>query len=385
MEKERNQLKLLLTFVNITIIGVAAYLFIKFLLPSLLPFICAFILVTITKPLNDFLVRKLSVSKKIVGAMITVILVSLLSIIIYFSLSRLIREIATFTSFLADGGMSDILKLLSEKTVGFLNKLLPEDSAEKLAGTISEKIMNADKLLLRISSDFYPKIIEALMKFLSFFPQAVIFTVLLFISTFYIGCDYENIVSFINAQFTGKGLNNFLSVKKQLFSTVKDLFRAYLFLTIITFSELLTGFIILKVNYAILLALLISFIDMLPILGTGTVLVPWSIISLILGDNTKAIGLLVLYGIITVFRQILEPRIVGSSLGLSPLVTLISMYAGIKLVGFWGLFIFPVCTIFIKSLNDRGIIHLYKVPEKTDYEQIENVRKKYESIRKNSK
>ena len=86
MEKERNQLKLLLTFINITLIATATYLFIKFLLPTLLPFICAFILVTITKPINDLLVRKLSVSKKIVGAMITVILVSLLSIIIYFSL-----------------------------------------------------------------------------------------------------------------------------------------------------------------------------------------------------------------------------------------------------------------------------------------------------------
>jgi sporulation integral membrane protein YtvI len=219
------------------------------------------------------------------------------------------------------------------------------------------------------------------MKFLSFFPQAAVFTVLLFISVFYIGCDYDKIVSFINAQFTGKNAQHFITVKNQFLSTVRDLFRAYLFLTTITFTELLTGFLILKVKYAILLALIISFIDMLPILGTGTVLVPWSLICLITDDTSKAIGLLVLYGTITVFRQILEPKIVGSSLGLPPLVTLIAMYTGIRLIGFWGLFLFPVLTIIVKTLNDREIIHLYKTPKQTDLQIIESTRKKYESMR----
>lgn len=381
MQTERKQFKLLFAFINTAIICVVGYLLFKYVLPSLLPFLCAFILVSVTKPLNDYLVRKLSASKKTVGAMITVVLVSLLSVIIYFSISRLLREIAAFASFLADGGITDLLQPLSEKTYIFLDRFLPENSAKSLALKISEKIMNADKLLLRVSTDFYPKIISALMKFLSFFPQAAVFTVLLFISVFYIGCDYDKIVSFINTQFTGKNAQHFITVKNQFLSTVRDLFRAYLFLTTITFTELLTGFLILKVKYAILLALIISFIDMLPILGTGTVLVPWSLICLITDDTSKAICLLVLYGTITVFRQILEPKIVGSSLGLPPLVTLISMYTGIRLIGFWGLFLFPVLTITVKTLNDREIIHLYKTPKQTDLQIIESTRKKYESMR----
>ena len=133
MQTERKQFKLLFAFINTAIICVVGYLLFKYVLPSLLPFLCAFILVSVTKPLNDYLVRKLSASKKTVGAMITVVLVSLLSVIIYFSVSRLLREIAAFASFLADGGITDILQPLSEKTYIFLDRFLPENSAKSLA------------------------------------------------------------------------------------------------------------------------------------------------------------------------------------------------------------------------------------------------------------
>lgn len=377
MLPEKGYLRVLVIILYTAIVILALFFGFKYILPSLLPFITAFLLISAAKPLISFCVQKLGISKKLASGALTVVLVSTLSLILYFAVSRLLHETVTLAAFLANGGLTDMLEMLSVRVSDFLRRIPGGSIGSTLSDSVSEKILNADKLLLDFAGNFYPKIVEKIMSFLAFFPQAVVFTVLMFISMFYIGSDYEKIVSFISAQFSGKSKEFVSSLKNQFFKTVKDLFRAYLFLTLITFSELLTGFLILKVNYAVILALIISFVDMLPIFGTGTILVPWSVISLFLGDTARAVGLLVLYGIITVFRQMLEPKIVGGSIGLYPLVTLIAMYAGVRFMGFSGLFVFPIGAIIIKSLNEREIIRLYKNAPESDVQKLENTRKKF--------
>ena len=113
--------------------------------------------------------------------------------------------------------------------------------------------------------------------------------------------------------------------------------------------ELFVGLLLLRVPYAFLLALLIAVVDILPVLGTGTIVIPWGIITLILGNFPLGIGLLILYAIITVVRQSLEPRVVGHQIGLHPLITLISMFVGVSLFGFLGLFGLPIAvTVFVQ-------------------------------------
>ena len=107
-----------------------------------------------------------------------------------------------------------------------------------------------------------------------------------------------------------------------------------------------------RVSYSFLLALVISFVDILPVLGVGSVLVPWAVFSFVSGRWNFGIGLLIIYGCVTVVRQIAEPKIVGGSIGLHPLATLVSMYAGLKLLGVTGLLIGPVTAIIVKSLFD---------------------------------
>ena len=116
------------------------------------------------------------------------------------------------------------------------------------------------------------------------------------------------------------------------------------------------GFSILGVEYSLLLAVITAIIDVLPILGTGTVLIPWGIISLFQGNFVLGIGILVLYGVITLVRQIIEPKIVGDYIGLYPLVSLICMYVGLRLFGIVGLFLLPISVIMLKNLHDKGII-----------------------------
>ena len=127
--------------------------------------------------------------------------------------------------------------------------------------------------------------------------------------------------------------------------SVFKLIKGYGILMLMTFLELLAGFLILRVKYALLLSLLIAVIDILPVLGTGTVLIPWGIAGLILKNTALGIGILVLYAVITVIRNFAEPKIIGKQIGINPLFTLLSMFIGIKLLGFAGVIIFPTALI----------------------------------------
>ena len=120
-----------------------------------------------------------------------------------------------------------------------------------------------------------------------------------------------------------------------------------------TLSLLLVGFLVLKVSYFFLLALLTAFLDILPVLGVGTVLIPYAVFELIGGRLARGIGLLVLYAVITVLRQIAEPHLVGKSLGLHPILMLVSFYAGLKLFGVAGLLVGPALALLIKGLVEH--------------------------------
>ena len=139
--------------------------------------------------------------------------------------------------------------------------------------------------------------------------------------------------------------------------------KGYLTIMFITFIELAIGLTVLRVNNSVLLAVLISLIDILPVLGTGTVLIPWSLISLIMGDTFLGIGLIILYMIILIVRNIIEPKFIGKRIGLKPLVTLISMYLGLQLAGVVGMFIFPLAMAFLKNLHDTGVVKIWETEE----------------------
>ena len=125
---------------------------------------------------------------------------------------------------------------------------------------------------------------------------------------------------------------------------------------LLTFFEVLIGLLILKKDYAFLISLGIAAVDLLPLLGAGSVLLPWAIVSFIMRDTQTAMGLLILYGIIVVVRQIAEPRIVGSSIGISPIASLFSMYVGLKLFGLIGMILGPAAAFVISELvgNESG-------------------------------
>jgi len=147
------------------------------------------------------------------------------------------------------------------------------------------------------------------------------------------------------------GKSVFVDLKRALLGFLK----AQLTLVSITTVIILIGLIILRVDYAITIALVTGIVDIIPYLGTGLVFVPWIIYEVITGQMPQAIGLTVLYIIVLVQRQIMEPKILSSSIGLDPLATLVALFVGFKLIGFLGLIVGPVTLVIISTLNKAGV------------------------------
>ena len=139
-------------------------------------------------------------------------------------------------------------------------------------------------------------------------------------------------------------------IKESAWLAAVGYLRAYLILMLVTFLILLVGFLILRVDYALLLAALFALLDFLPVIGIEILLLPWGIFLLFSGNFPLGIGLLLLYGLLTLVRQILEPRLVGQSLGLHPLLALGAMYAGLQLFGFLGLMLLPGALLILRNV-----------------------------------
>jgi predicted PurR-regulated permease PerM len=156
-----------------------------------------------------------------------------------------------------------------------------------------------------------------------------------------------------------------IKTKKLFGDILGKMLKSYATLIFITFCEVSIGLNILKLigvydgGYIIALSVVTAIVDILPVLGTGTVLIPWAVFNLFTGNIGLGIGLIVLYALITVIRQILEPRLVSMNVGIHPAVTLLGMYLGVRLFGVLGIFILPITFFLIKALNDEGIIHLW--------------------------
>ena len=139
--------------------------------------------------------------------------------------------------------------------------------------------------------------------------------------------------------------------------------KAQIYLIMITFGELVIGFIVIRVKYAGIIAAITALIDSLPVFGVGTVLIPWSIVSLVIGKTALGAELAVLYVVISVVRNIMEPKIIGKQVGLHPLVTLLAMVVGVSLFGAAGVFALPIGIAVAKQLDDNGVINIIKKQE----------------------
>ena len=179
------------------------------------------------------------------------------------------------------------------------------------------------------------------------------------LAVFFTLSAYPAVMGFFRRQL-GPGLVRAQGVKANVFATLGKWLKAECILLAVTFCQLLAGLLLIRQEYALLLAALIALIDALPVFGTGTVLVPWAAAVCLLGNVPKGIALLALFAVISVVRSVLEPKLVAAQAGLPPLASLAAMYVGFCAMGVAGMVLAPVLLLLVKQLHDGGYIRLWR-------------------------
>ncbi len=267
-------------------------------------------------------------------------------------LAKVVPEhLDTLIRYIEDYFTAQIIPLYNQLTSVF-NKL---DVGQQ--DTIIGNIQNVGTRIGTTVGTFIKTLFGNIPNILSWFPNAATVLIFSLLATFFISKDWYRLSTLgrkllpERARTSGKTV--FVDLKKALFGFIK----AQLTLISITTVIILIGLLILRVDYAITIALATGIVDVIPYLGTGAVFVPWIIYAAISGNTGLAIGLGVLYIIVLVQRQIMEPKILSSSIGLDPLATLISLFVGFKLIGFLGLIVGPVTLVIISTLYRANVFH----------------------------
>ena len=375
-QKVEKRREFLINLLFISAILALVYVFFKYLFWISAPFLLTFILaIALQKPL-----RKIDKKTKKKGhTFYSILLVILTTLVILIPLilifSALISRVSDFIKYLTDQ-LNDLPTFFAtlEKEILDFAKFLP-DSVYK---TFSESISNIfdslidDFSLTSLGVNFntvkntVSSGLSGVYGVVKNIPSILIGVVIGIIAWIFFTKDYNYVVRFIQKQLP-EGKKNILFEIKQVFSkTVLKMAKAYGLIMLITFFELFLGFTVLsllgimKNNYFVFIAALIAVFDIMPIAGSGGILIPWSMIALIMGNYKQALGIILIYIIISVVRQYIEPKIVGDTLGVHPLVTLMGLYFGLKLFGFLGMFIVPLTVMTLKVFNDTGRIELWK-------------------------
>lgn len=328
----------------IVVISVIAGVFLVFKLAFfLLPFLIAFGLSSLMEPLIKMLNKKLRISRKISAPIILLLLLAIIITLVVLGVLRLIDEIR---------GLIISAPAFFTHLYAQINELMIEGSKyiEWLPTEITDNLGSILTELSNTITSFGKTIVKGAYVTAISLPEAIIFTIITILATYFMSTDREKISSVLMQQLPEIWIERILKIKNDLFNAIFGYIKAALIIMVITFTELLIGLSIIGVEYALLLAFIIAIIDALPILGAGGVLIPWSLYSFVTGDIRMGISVIVLYVVVLVIRQIVEPKVVGQQIGVYPLLTLFAMYTGLKLIGFAGLILGPITFLLIRNI-----------------------------------
>ena len=335
-------------FLYFIIILSVSFAVIKYALPMLSPFVIAFLIAYGLKGPVTFLSRKMNLNPKITAILSVLLfyctiglLITLLSVKAFSSFSLLIGNLPGIYAYHVEPVLKGLFDTVGQSALHIDASLL--SAFDEIEGQFVQS-------LGQMVSNLSMEAMGWISGFASSLPGLFIKMLLMIISTFFIAADYDQLTGFCLRQFDQKTMNIILQVKEYVAGTLFVCIRSYALIMSITFLELALGLTVIGVNRSLLIAFLISVFDVLPVLGTGGIVIPWTILT----------ALLTVYLIITVIRNIIEPKIVGSQIGLHPVVTLSSMFVGAQLFGVLGLFGFPIGLSLLRHLNDNGTLRVYK-------------------------
>lgn len=346
--------------------GVALWLSFKYLLPVALPFLIAWLLSLAIRPVVDKLAGKRNIPRKIVTGVLVVLFVSLLIFGVVKGCERAVGELGRFVAGLSsdEQGVGFWLSKLSDKTASWAEHLpfLHRFADHPAFSAFCEGLDSTIRAWARSALDTLgQKIPAALMTFIGQLPSVLIFVTSLLLSCYYFCAHPLPLGERLQGLLPESWRSSFNTGREKMKRALTGYIRAYVILGLLTFGEMFLGLSLIRVSYSFLMAFIIALVDFLPLLGAGAVLVPWAMICLFTGNGRTATGLLIIFGVHTLLRQILEPRLVSHELGLSPLASLVAVYAGWRLMGLGGLIAAPLLLMIVKELLQSQL----KTPSRT--------------------
>ncbi|MBO4815863.1 MAG: sporulation integral membrane protein YtvI [Clostridia bacterium] len=341
------------------LIAILLFIYLSFKLAIFyIPFLIGFIISLLIEPIIKYISRKSKFTRKTSAVIVLLFIFTLLISLIAWGIITIITE---STNLLQN------INIYIEKIYNQIQKYIDNIDLTKIQipsqviSIIETTANNFLEFITREVSIFLTNILQGI----TLLPIACIYIIITVLSTYFICADRLYILDQFEHHFPKLWVKKMGIHFKKIISTLGNYLKAEATLILISFIEILIGLYIFKwsglnVTYPLLAALGIGFVDALPILGAGTVMIPWAIISSVNGDIKLGISLFVLYVIVLIVHQILEPKIVSNNLGIHPIFTLIAMYTGFKAIGLIGLFIGPIVLIILKNtfenMIDNGIV-----------------------------
>lgn len=350
----KKDLKNLITLSTIVVGLLGIYLlteyifpFIKFsaltVLGALSPFILALIVAIFIDPLVNFLELRIRLPRSLAVLLSLFLVLGLFSVFLILISSRMVIELMQLS-----GIIPSINKYLLDEGLLVVKEIRSFISSNPLPAEVQQSIQENIAQILNNLKLFLGKATELLINFLTTLPLVFTIVIVSAVTTFFISKDKEIIINYLINLIPARNLLPLNKVFSAMSSALIGFVRAQFFLISMTAIQTVIGLYLIGINYAITIGVLVGIVDLIPILGPGIIFVPWSFWHIIIGDYKFGITLLFLYGILITVRQLVEPKILGDSIGLHPLATLMSIFMGLRLMGVAGIVIGPLVLLIVK-------------------------------------
>ena len=350
--------RFLINFAFFALLFALSVVLVRYALPALFPFFIAFIVTLILLPVVRFAHDKLKLNKRTVSVVLVILFYGTIGVLAIWLLvellSLMVDKIKDLPSFYHDQ-IRPFLGALFDEIQRMLNNLDP-DIAIDFDSTANTILSSLGSTIMSVSGEFVGSLTGLAVSVATFLLNFVIMVV----ATIFLLVDYEAIRKFVRHQLSDKTNELVHNIGTHLGGVLKKYILSYSLIMLITFGEIFAGLSIIGIKYSALIAVLIAVFDILPVVGSGLILVPWAIISLIIGNIGLGIGLFILWAVVCVVRQIIEPKIVGSNVGMHPFLTLFAMLAGNFIYGGIGILLLPIVLALCQSLNSAGVVKIYK-------------------------
>ena len=341
--------------IRLVLAGLALFLVLRLggpMLSLFAPFVAAWVAAALLNPLVRWFQRKVGWSRQVLTLLLLLLLLCLigagLALLVYAAGSELVSLAQNWSGLLepAQGALDRLEELFARMWT-----LVPPQLTQLVQSSgdgMMEWLEETASVLIQELADYTTNKAMGL-------PSFVVALVIFIMATFFLTADYPYLRTRA-IQNMDEGLLRFLSqVKVTALGAFGGYLKAELLLSVGVFFILLAGFFITRQPYGLLLALVLAMMDFIPIIGAGTVMVPWAVIALITQDYPTAIEMMSIWGVIALFRRVMEPKFVGDQTGLSPILSLVSIYVGMKLAGVLGMILGPIVLLVLLNLAGMGM------------------------------